>query len=109
MLHKKTTTYQPHPTTPLWTQEESIAYESACETIGHMIAICSSLIAKEQNLPSPNTGRINALEKMQLSLGRERINLQVKDHKKINQILDEYGNIINSYHNRNLPLVAMVG
>lgn len=102
MLHKKPTIQQPHPTTPLWTQDESIAYESACETIGHMIAICSSLIAKEQSQKIPNQTRLIALEEMQLSLGRERISLKVKDHAKIQRIENEYGSIINSYHRTGL-------
>ena len=34
---------------PDWTQDEAIAYECACETITHVIGICTAMIEEERN------------------------------------------------------------
>jgi len=48
MLNRQDIEHTKNGDKPLWTQEEAIAYECARETMNDMVAICSSLIAKEK-------------------------------------------------------------
>ncbi len=61
MLHRKDISVTLSPNQPLWTQDESIAYECAREVINDMIGICSSLINKEEKKAIPNLKRIQQL------------------------------------------------
>lgn len=91
----------PHPKQTgraLWSQDEAIAFESARETIGHMIAICTALIAKEKDKENPDLKRVLTLENMQLSFGKERLALRLKDHQHIDYIEKEYGAKIQLYN-----------
>lgn len=83
---------------PLWTQEESIAFESALETIGHLIAIYSSLLAQEKSKTSPDFEKISLLRSKQSLLSEERLSLGLKDYKKIERIEQEYGLKIKAYN-----------
>lgn len=70
-----------------WTQEESVAFESARECITHLMAICSAQIA---------SGRLTAAQVDQArgrrsSLAAERAALRVTDHDEIRRIRAEYG------------------
>lgn len=87
---------------PLWTQDEAIAFESARETIGHMIAICSSLMGKEESKPNPDREKIKLLREKQFSLAMERRELRLKDHKNIDRIEQEYGLKIRAFNEEGL-------
>src|SRR5438067_1214699 len=97
MLHKSHAVVEPKSNTPLWTQDESIAFECAKEAIGHMIAICSSLIHEEKKKPTPRLKRIVELEQKRSFLADERRNLHLTDKHKIAKIRKEYGSKIKAY------------
>lgn len=82
---------------PLWTQDEAIAFECAKEAIGHMIAICSSLIYKEECKEHPDVKRILQLEEKQNLFEDERINLHWYEKEKIAKFRQEYGAKIKNY------------
>lgn len=70
-----------------WTQEESVAFESARECITHLMAICSARIA---------SGRLTAAQvedarRRRSSLAAERASLRVTDHGEVRRIRNEYG------------------
>ena len=98
MLHHKSPTPNPHTTSPLWTQDEAVAFESARETIGNFIAICSSLMAQEKIKENPDIQKIKLLREKQSSLATERLNLRLKDHENISRIEQEYGLKIKAYN-----------
>jgi hypothetical protein len=83
---------------PLWTHDEAIAFESARDTIGHMIAICSSLMGKEESKPNPDREKIKLLREKQSSLAAERRDLCLKDHANIARIEQEYGLEIKAFN-----------
>ena len=99
MLHRAHDVVNPQKNNvPLWTQDESIDFECARETIGHMIAICSSLIYEEEHKKEPNAKRILELEKKQSLFADERKNLHWYEKEKIAKSLKEYGAKIKNYH-----------
>jgi hypothetical protein len=97
MLQHATTHQIQKPTEPLWTQEEAIAFECAKETVGHMIAICSSLIAKEEMKSPKSEQRIMELEAKSSKFTAERRSLRLKDKVEVERINREYGSKIKAY------------
>ena len=99
MLHYKSVTSPTHKNNqPLWTQDEAIAFESARETIGHLMAIYSALMDKEKMKPTPDWQQIMSLKAKRSALALERTNLNIKDYKDIARIEQEYGLKIKDYN-----------
>jgi len=70
-----------------WTQEESVAFESARECITHLMAVCSAQIA---------SGRLTAAQVEEArvrrsSLAAGRASFKVTDHDEVRRIRAEYG------------------
>lgn len=86
---------------PRWTQEESIAYECACEAIIHLMAIKTSLIYDEKEKEQPDISIIERLTTERSGLHQELNELQLKDHARIKKISSEYGAILRSYMEKN--------
>jgi hypothetical protein len=80
-----------------WTQDQAIAYESARELIGHMMAIKSEQIEQEQGKKTPDKERIEALRLERLALHQERSALHVTDDAQVARIRDDYGAVIRAY------------
>lgn len=80
-----------------WTQEQAVAFESACEIIGHLIGIKMEQIEAELNSPVPNQDRIDALRAERHSLAAERNALYVTDTEKVGRIRREYGAMIKAW------------
>ncbi len=79
------------PQFPLWTQEQSIAYECAREVITDLSAICSGRIHNEREKQSPDHGLIAALEERITQLFNERCQLTIANQEEIARIRREYG------------------
>ena len=82
---------------PEWTQDEAIAYECACDTISHYIAIKTHLIHKEEQKENPDLKLITLLKEESRYLFRERRDLKLKDHANIARIRSKYGTIIRAF------------
>lgn len=82
---------------PLWTQEESIAFECAKEVMNDIIGICSCLLGVEQKKASPNLSRMAELEQKRYDLLKERDAICWNDTAKIAHIRREYGAKIRAY------------
>lgn len=80
-----------------WTQEQAIAYECARELIGHMVAIKSEQIEREQCRETPDKERIKALRLERRALHQERDALHVADDVQVARIRDDYGAVIRAY------------
>lgn len=65
--------------TTKWTQEESIAFECACEFITGLMAICSAKLADPELTPELET----YYEGHRSRLAQERQTLHVHDHERI--------------------------
>jgi len=83
---------------PLWTQEESIAFECAQEAIVDMMAICSSEIELEKKKPFSNINKIKSLNTARSNLDDEYSELRWDDRDKIARIRRDYGSKI--YHHK---------
>lgn len=75
----------------MWTQDEAIAFECACDAIAHMNAIYSASLCDEKKKPEPDLARIVEIKNKIDELARERRSLHVADHEKIAMIRREYG------------------
>lgn len=74
-------------TEPLWTQDSAVAFESARECIGELIAI---LVGRAASIEA--AGRADAgLEAEILALAQERDRLSVHDTRRIDEIRRDYG------------------
>lgn len=80
-----------------WTQEQAVAFESACEIIGHLIGIKMEQIEAELNTATPNQSRIDALRAERHSLAVERSALHVTDTEKVSRIRREYGAMVKAW------------
>lgn len=76
---------------PQWTQDESIAFECACECITDMRAILTAAIYDEEAKAEPDKSRLAELEIEMRKIGQERAGLHVHDHEEIARIQREYG------------------
>jgi len=84
-------------TTEKWTQEQGIAYECACELIGHLVAIKSEQIEQELGKVTPDQERIEALRLERSTLHQERTALNVTDDAEVARIRADYGAAIRAY------------
>ncbi|GAB2899482.1 hypothetical protein GCM10027046_31050 [Uliginosibacterium flavum] len=82
---------------PKWTQDQSIAYECACELIGHLMAIKSEQIERELIATTPNQERIDALRLARSALHQEREALNVTDDAAVSRIRTAYGSEVRTY------------
>lgn len=80
-----------------WTQDQAIAFESACEIIGHLIGIKMEQIEAELNSPAPDQARVDALRTEHHALAAERNSLHVTDTDKVSRIRREYGSMIKAW------------
>jgi hypothetical protein len=90
-------------TAPKWTQDQSIAYECACELIGHLMAIKSEQIERERGAATPSQEKIEALRRGRSALHQEREALNVTDDAAVIRIRTEYGPIVRAYEAANAP------
>ena len=98
MLKSKLSTQLSDSTPVLWTQDESIAFECAQEAIGHVMAICSSLIAKEERSKHPCITRTKELKEKRSKLADERKELYFSKTVDIAAIYQKYGAKIRAYY-----------
>ncbi len=82
---------------PLWTQEESIAFECAREVMNDIAGICSSLIAEEKAKAIPDLKRIEVLYQKRFNLLKERDAIHFDNKEKITKVRAEYGAKIRAY------------
>jgi hypothetical protein len=97
MLNRIHDVSQLKETFPLWTQDEAVAFECAREAIGHMIAICSSLMYDEKKKLLPDLKRIAELEMKRSFFSAERKKLHLDDKYNIARVRKEYGSKIKAY------------
>jgi len=83
--------------TKKWTQAESIAFESAQETMGHYMAILMHGIMAEEKKPHPDTERIARLTGEHDRVFEESQMLHVHDHVLIAQFRRKYGQLVRSW------------
>jgi len=81
-------------TSPLWSQEQAIAYEVALEAINDVIAGYSEQIALEQARPTPNATRIAWLEMRTDQAVSVHHSLNVRDDGNVQQALSEFSAIV---------------
>lgn len=89
------------PNGPLWSQEQTIAYEVALEDINDVIAGYSEQIALEQARPSPNTARIAWLEMRTDQAVSVHRSLNVCDDGNVQQAISEFSAIIRARDGEN--------
>lgn len=87
----------PPLTPPLWTQDQALAYEAACECIGEVMAICSADLHRENRLLAPNAQRVAALQIELVKLGDERAALRVGDAQAVAAARATYGARVRAY------------
>ena len=78
---------------PVWTQDESINYESACDCIVHLMAICSG----EMHDEATTVARHDALLVERSRLYGEMHVLGLHDHADIARIRRDYGQRVRSH------------
>ena len=76
---------------PLWTQEESVAYECAREVITDLSSICTSRIYGELDKKTPDHGLVASLRARRTRLFNERRGLMVENQEEIARVRKEYG------------------
>lgn len=79
------------PKYPLWTHEESIAFECAQEVLIDLSAICTTRIYDEEAKALPDLELIKALRTKQAELRGKRDNLTIGDQAGISKIRQECG------------------
>jgi hypothetical protein len=77
-----------------WTQDQAIAYESACECISALIAIHTAAITHEQRAEHPSASVIAELDEQITQLFRERKSLLPTDDEAVKRIRIEYGGLV---------------
>lgn len=85
-----------------WTQDESIAYECACEVIGDLRAILTGEIAEEMAKQSPDGERVAMLSEERSRLFVERDSLEVKDAAAVARVRSEYGARVSAWRAENI-------
>jgi len=84
-----------NPDLPLWSQEEAIAYESACECINHLIALYSEEINnQEAQVDTEQDARLKAARG---GFATELRALHVSDREQVARIREEYGAFIRQH------------
>jgi hypothetical protein len=83
-----------------WTQDESIAFECACEVITDMMAIHSGQITEEAKKAEPDADRVASLRAERLRLYQERLALHVDNQDEVARIRTKYGAIIRAWRER---------
>lgn len=81
----------PPLTAPLWTQEQAIAFEAACECISHVMAICSAELHRAQANQVPDIELVDSLRAQLASLALERSALHVGDDERVASVRAVYG------------------
>lgn len=89
----------------LWTQDQAIDYECACDAIGDMIAIKSEQIEAEINSAQPNQAMIEVLRAERHEFAQQRRMLDVSDTLMIREIRRQYGAIIRSWNRQPVDTV----
>jgi hypothetical protein len=80
-----------------WTVSEGVNYEVACETINHMIALCTSAIDVEERKAEPNAEKLDKLEAECRRLARERDQLSPTDPGSVQRAIDHYAPMIRQH------------
>ena len=76
-----------------WTQDETINFQCARETIARVIAIIAFHIAKEVAKAGPDLRYLAELDRMQSDLETERESLSISDYADIARIFEVYGKL----------------
>lgn len=83
------------PTTPLWSQDQAIAYEAALEAINDVIAGYSEQIAEAERRATPADAKRISWLGMRISQANDvRRSLRVTDDVNVQQVLSEYSAIV---------------
>lgn len=77
-----------------WTQDQSVAYESACECISALIAVHTAAIAREEHAEHPSASVIADHDAQITQLFRERKSLLPTDDDAVKRIRVEYGALV---------------
>ncbi|MFV0296733.1 MAG: hypothetical protein ACK5JT_11520 [Hyphomicrobiaceae bacterium] len=80
--------------TPLWSQDQAIAYEAALEAINDVIAGYSEQIEAEESNPRPNEARLALLTMQTSHAAQIRDALDVTDDVSVRQVLQEFCAIV---------------
>jgi hypothetical protein len=83
-----------------WTQDESVAFECARETITDLMSVFSRQINELQDAASTDKKTLSVLTEQLLKLAAERRNLHVSDHGEISRICHEYGSLVRQHRAR---------
>ncbi len=84
-------------TVPKWTQDEAIAFESACECITDLIGILMAAVYQEESNATPDSQRLLELNAAVSRSWQTRERLGVHNHSGIARIRDEYGSKIRAW------------
>ena len=87
----------PPVASPQWTQEQAIAFESACECISDLMAIYTARIEDAKRKNKADAHELAALRAERSRLARERAELHVPDQAEIARIRAQYGEIIRAW------------
>ncbi len=88
-------------TTLTYTQEQSIAYEAACECVNHAIAILMNHIYQEESTSKPNISLLTSLNNEIDTLWKRRKELKVNDDAEVQAIRNILGEQIRTYRQSN--------
>jgi hypothetical protein len=80
-----------------WTQDEAIAYESACECITDLIGILMAAVYQEESNATPDSQQLLELDAAVSRSWQTRERLGVHDHSEIARIRNEYGSRIRAW------------
>ena len=80
-----------------WTQEQSINFECARDTINHVIAIYFAEIYNEEKKISPDVQKLTTLNERRLQLVRERKSMHADDENMVAEVRAKYSAILRAH------------
>ena len=80
-----------------WTQEQSINFECARDTINHLIAIYFAEIYNEEKKISPDVQKLTTLNERRLQLVRERKSMHADDENMVAEVRAKYSAILRAH------------
>lgn len=83
--------------TKKWTQEQSVAFESAREAISDLMGIKTNQIEMEMESDDPRQEVIDSLRAERSRLARERSELRVTDDSRVKDVRETYGEMVREW------------
>jgi len=80
-----------------WTQEQSVAFESAREAISDLMSIKTNQIEMEIESEHPRQEVIELLRAERSRLARERSELRVVDDARVKSVRETYGEMVREW------------